>query len=98
MKVAIIGSGYVGVVTAGFAEFGNEVIAVDKDAERVQLLSKGKVPFYEPELEELVSRNINDGRLKFTTNLDQAEKGALVLFNAIGASRRGRYPGKTDKS
>ena len=59
MKVGIIGSGYVGVVTAaGFGEFGNDVIAVDKDAERVQLLGKGKIPFYEPELEELVSRNI----------------------------------------
>jgi len=63
VKIAIIGSGYVGVVTAaGFAEFGNEVIAVDKDADRIQLLSKGKIPFYEPELEELVRRNLKDGR------------------------------------
>lgn len=85
MKVAIIGSGYVGVVTAaGFAEFGNEVIAVDKDAERIQLLSKGKIPFYEPELEELVRRNLKEGRLKFTTDLKQAVKGALVVFIAVG--------------
>jgi UDPglucose 6-dehydrogenase len=85
VKIAIIGSGYVGVVTAaGFAEFGNEVIAVDKDAERIQLLSKGKIPFYEPELEELVSRNIKDGRLKFTTDLKQAIKGPVVVFIAVG--------------
>lgn len=85
MKIAIIGSGYVGVVTAaGFAEFGNEVIAVDKDAGRVQLLSKGKIPFYEPELEELVRRNLKEGRLKFTTDLKQAVEGALVVFIAVG--------------
>jgi len=85
VKIAIIGSGYVGVVTAaGFAEFGNEVIAVDKDAKRIQLLSKGKIPFYEPELEELVRRNLKDGRLKFTTDLKQAVKDALVVFIAVG--------------
>ncbi len=85
MKVAIIGSGYVGVVTAaGFAEFGNEVIAVDKDARRVELLSKGKIPFYEPELEELARRNLKEGRLKFTTDLKQAVKGALAVFIAVG--------------
>jgi len=85
VKIAIIGSGYVGVVTAaGFAEFGNEVIAVDKDAERIQLLTKGKIPFYEPELEEVVRRNLKEGRLKFTTDLKQAVKGALVVFIAVG--------------
>lgn len=89
MKVAIIGSGYVGVVTAaGFAEFGNDVIAVDKDAERVQLLSKGKIPFYEPELEELVSRNIKDGRLKFTTGFKEAVRDALVVFICVGTPQR----------
>ncbi|MCD6399997.1 UDP-glucose/GDP-mannose dehydrogenase family protein [candidate division WOR-3 bacterium] len=85
MKIAIIGSGYVGVVTAaGFAEFGNDVIAVDKDAKRVKLLSKGKIPFYEPELEELVNRNINGGRLKFTTDLAEAVRDALVVFICVG--------------
>lgn len=85
MQIAVIGSGYVGVVTAaGFAEFGNDVIAVDKDAERVRLLSKGKIPFYEPELEELVHRNLNQGRLKFVTDLKEAVKGALVVFIAVG--------------
>ena len=89
VKVAIIGSGYVGVVTAaGFAEFGNDVIAVDKDAERVQLLSKGKIPFYEPELEELVSRNIKDGRLKFTTGFKEAVRDALVVFICVGTPQR----------
>jgi len=84
MKVTVIGLGPVGVVTAaGFAEFGNDVIAVDKDAERVQLLSKGKIPFYEPELKELVSRNIKDGRLEFTTDLAQAVKDALVVFICV---------------
>ena len=85
VKVAIIGSGYVGVVTAaGFAEFGNEVIAVDKDAKRVELLRQGKIPFYEPELEELVARNINGGRLKFTTDFGEAVSDALVVFIAVG--------------
>ncbi len=85
MKIAIIGSGYVGVVTAaGFAEFGNDVIAVDKDAKRVKLLRQGKIPFYEPELEELVSRNINGARLKFTTDLAEAVRDALVIFICVG--------------
>ncbi len=85
MKIAIIGSGYVGVVTAaGFAEFGNDVIAVDRDAKRVELLRQGKIPFYEPELEELVSRNINSGRLRFTTDLAEAVKDALVVFICVG--------------
>ena len=85
MRIAIIGSGYVGVVTAaGFAEFGNDVIAVDKDAERVRLLGEGKIPFYEPQLEELVRRNLNEGRLTFTTDLGQAVEDALVVFIAVG--------------
>jgi len=85
MQIAIIGSGYVGVVTAaGFAEFGNNVVAVDKEIDRVSLLSKGKIPFYEPELQELVRRNVKEGRLRFSTDLGQVVEDALVVFIAVG--------------
>jgi len=75
MKIVIIGSGNVGVVSpAGFAQCGNDVIGIDEDAEGVQLLCKGKIPFYEPELEGLVCRNLKEGRLKFTTRFKEAVK------------------------
>ncbi len=90
MKVAVIGAGYVGVVTAaGFAEFGNEVVCVDKIPEKVEKLKQGEIPFYEPGLKELVGKNIKEGRLIFTTDAPQAIKDSLVIFIAVGTPPRG---------
>jgi UDPglucose 6-dehydrogenase len=70
MKIAVIGTGYVGLVAgACFAESGNDVVCVDKDAAKVRLLQRGKMPIYEPGLEELVRRNRQESRLTFTTAL-----------------------------
>ncbi len=90
MKVSVIGAGYVGVVTAAcFAEFGNEVVCVDKVKEKVEALSKGEIPFYEPGLEELVKKNLKEGRLVFTSDIDKAIQDALVIFIAVGTPPRG---------
>ena len=73
MKVTVIGSGYVGLVTgAGFSDFGHEVTCVDIDAEKVAKLRQGVIPIYEPGLEELIKRNVAEGRLTFTTDLGDA--------------------------
>lgn len=85
MKLAIIGAGYVGLVTAAcFAEMGNEVICVDADAAKVKALKKGRIPIYEPGLEDYVKRNGRENRLGFTTDLVAAVKGSLVCFIAVG--------------
>jgi len=85
MKIAVVGTGYVGlVVGACFAETGNEVVCVDKMASKVAALKRGKMPIYEPGLEELVVRNANEGRLTFTTQLGQAVERAEVVFIAVG--------------
>ncbi len=90
MRVAVVGAGYVGVVTAaGFAEFGNEVVCVDKVPEKVEMLSKGEIPFYEPGLQELVGKNLKEGRLVFTTDAPQAILDSLVIFIAVGTPPRG---------
>ncbi len=90
MRVAVIGAGYVGVVTAaGFAEFGNEVVCVDKVPEKVEMLRKGEIPFYEPGLQELVGKNLKEGRLVFTTDSPQAIRDSLVIFIAVGTPPRG---------
>ena len=73
MNICVIGTGYVGLVTgACFAEFGNQVTCVDKIAEKIENLQAGKIPIYEPGLDNVVHRNVRGGRLKFTTNLDEA--------------------------
>src|SRR5262245_28947215 len=85
MRIAVVGSGYVGLVVGTcFADNGNDVYCVDVDEAKIQTLSKGISPIYEPGLEELLKRNIAEGRLKFTTNLDEAVKQALVVFIAVG--------------
>jgi UDPglucose 6-dehydrogenase len=85
MKIAVVGTGYVGLVAGTcFAENGNEVICVDKDAAKVRLLQRGKVPIYEPGLEELVRRNRSEKRLTFTTALDRAVRQSQILFIAVG--------------
>jgi UDPglucose 6-dehydrogenase len=85
MKIAVIGTGYVGLVAgAGFSEFGNDVTCVDVDAARVAGLEAGRIPIYEPGLEELVHRNAAEGRLLFTTELQGAVAGADVVIIAVG--------------
>jgi len=89
MKIGIIGSGYVGLVTgACFADLGNEVICVDSDKEKIDLLKKGTVPFYEPGLEELVRRNLKEKRLSFTGEIKEAVKNSLIIFIAVGTPPR----------
>src|SRR5688572_5640629 len=91
MRVAMIGSGYVGLVSgACFADFGHQVTCVDKNAERIAALNKGVVPIYEPGLEDLVSSNLAAGRIAFTTDLVAAVKGCEAILIAVGTpSRRG---------
>jgi UDPglucose 6-dehydrogenase len=84
MNIAVVGTGYVGLVTGTcFAEMGNHVICVDIDSKKVERMQKGEIPIYEPHLDVLFERNIRQGRLEFTTNLDQAIKGAEVIFLAL---------------
>lgn len=85
MKISIIGAGYVGLVTgAVFSDFGNQITLVDISRERIEMLKSGKVPFYEPGLEEVVVRNINQGRLSFTTDYSEAISGSGVVFICVG--------------
>jgi UDPglucose 6-dehydrogenase len=85
MKIAIIGTGYVGLVAgACFAENGNDVICVDKDEAKVRLLRRGRMPIYEPGLEEMVQRNTSEKRLVFTTQLVKAVRQSSIVFIAVG--------------
>jgi len=85
MKIAVVGTGYVGlVVGACLAESGNDVICVDKDEAKVKALRRGKIPIFEPGLEELVRRNKAEGRLTFTTVLGKAVKASQIIFIAVG--------------
>lgn len=84
MNIAVVGTGYVGLVTGTcFAETGNNVICVDIDAQKVEMMKQGKVPIYEPHLDVLFERNIRQERLKFTTNLEEAIKDAEIIFLAL---------------
>ena len=85
MKIAIVGTGYVGLVAgACFAESGNDVMCVDKDESKVRMLRAGKMPIYEPGLEELVRRNRHENRLTFTTQLPKAVRASTIIFIAVG--------------
>ena len=85
MKIAVVGSGYVGLVLgACLAENGNTVACVDKDASKVATLKSGKMPIYEPGLEEIVLRNQHEDRLAFTTDLASAVKASDIVFIAVG--------------
>jgi len=84
MRIAVVGTGYVGLVTGTcFAETGNAVTCVDIDAEKVKKLSNGEITIYEPGLEKLFLRNLREGRMKFTTNLEEGIKGALLIILAL---------------
>jgi UDPglucose 6-dehydrogenase len=85
MQIAVIGTGFVGVITAAvFAKLGNTVVALDIDKEKIKLLKKGKIPFFEPNLEELVKENLKAGRLKFSTSYRDAITDAEVIFVCVG--------------
>jgi len=85
MKLAVVGTGYVGLVTGScFSQVGHDVTCIDVDEAKIQGLKAGKVPIYEPGLDELVARNSEGGRLHFTTDLDSAVKDALFAFIAVG--------------
>jgi|SRR5690554_64915 len=85
MKITVVGTGYVGLVSGVcFADIGVDVTCVDIDEEKINQLKEGIIPIYEPGLEEMVERNAKSGRLKFTTNLEEAMEGSQVLFIAVG--------------
>ena len=85
MRIAVVGTGYVGLVAgACFAESGNDVVCVDNNQAKVRLLRRGKIPIYEPGLEELVRRNRAEQRLTFTTTLPKAVRDSAVIFIAVG--------------
>ncbi|MEO1427446.1 MAG: nucleotide sugar dehydrogenase, partial [Pseudomonadota bacterium] len=91
MRVVMVGTGYVGLVSGTcFADFGHDVVCVDKDAAKITMLENGQIPIYEPGLEALVAENVKAERLSFTTELATAVKDADAVFIAVGTpSRRG---------
>ncbi len=91
MRIAVIGAGYVGLVSAAcFAEFGTDVVAVDTDAAKVAALKAGQIPIYEPGLDKLVQDNAKEGRLSFTSDITEGVRDAEAVFLAVGTpSRRG---------
>ncbi|MCT4608349.1 MAG: UDP-glucose/GDP-mannose dehydrogenase family protein [Pelagimonas sp.] len=91
MKIAMIGTGYVGLVSGVcFSDFGHEVVCVDKDPNKIDMLERGEVPIYEPGLDALLAKNVEAGRLSFTMDLAQAIEGAEAVFIAVGTpTRRG---------
>jgi UDPglucose 6-dehydrogenase len=97
MNISVVGTGYVGLVTgAVFADLGNDVICVDKVHEKINALRAGQMPIYEPGLEEMVARNVADGRLSFTVDLADAVRQSDVIFIAVGTPPQDS--GETDLS
>jgi UDPglucose 6-dehydrogenase len=85
VDIAVIGTGYVGLVTgAGLADFGNDVICCDIDPKKIDALNNGLIPIYEPGLDKIVSRNVDEGRLRFTTDLGDAISRSRAIFIAVG--------------
>ncbi|MCP3972553.1 MAG: UDP-glucose/GDP-mannose dehydrogenase family protein [Rhodobacteraceae bacterium] len=91
MKIAVIGTGYVGLVSGVcFSDFGHDVICVDKDPAKIEMLEAGEVPIYEPGLDQLMAKNVETGRLSFTGDLKAAMQDAQAIFIAVGTpTRRG---------
>jgi len=95
MNICVVGTGYVGLVTgAVFADLGNDVICVDKDANKIAELVAGRMPIYEPGLEEMVARNMSDGRLAFTTDMASAVRRSVIVFITVGTPPKA--DGQTD--
>ena len=89
MRIVVVGTGYVGLVSgAGLADFGNEVLCVDLDRSKIDLLERGEIPFYEPGLKDLVARNVRERRLRFSTSLEQATRWGEVIFICVGTPPR----------
>ena len=85
MRICVVGTGYVGLVTGTcFSEFGMDVTCVDANEEKIRILNQGGVPIYEPGLDAMISRNVKEGRLSFTTDLKSAVERSLVVFIAVG--------------
>src|SRR5262249_38386409 len=96
MRIAMIGSGYVGLVSgACFAQFGHDVVCVDKEEGKIARLRKGEMPIYEPGLDKLVADNVGAGRLSFGTRLTDAVADADAVFIAVGTPTR-RGDGRAD--
>ena len=93
MKLCMIGTGYVGLVSGVcFADLGNEVICVDRDINKISKLKKSIIPIYEPGLDELVKKNYNAGRLKFTTNLSESVEKSNIVFICVGTpTKKNKY-------
>jgi len=97
VNICVVGTGYVGLVTgAVFADLGNDVVCVDKVRAKIDSLKAGRMPIYEPGLEEMVARNVDDGRLTFTTDLPAGVRQSEVIFIAVGTPSRAT--GETDLS
>src|SRR5438309_5182174 len=95
MNICLVGTGYVGLVTgAVFADLGNEVVCVDNVAKKIAQLQAGQMPIYEPGLEEMVARNVADGRLTFTTDLAAGVRRAVIVFITVGTPAKDT--GQTD--
>jgi UDPglucose 6-dehydrogenase len=95
MNICVVGTGYVGLVTgAVFADLGNDVVCVDNDALKIADLESGRMPIYEPGLEEMVARNVADGRLAFTTDLPAAVRRSVIVFITVGTPPKS--DGQTD--
>ncbi|SHF71979.1 UDP-glucose dehydrogenase [Litoreibacter ascidiaceicola] len=98
MKITMIGTGYVGLVSGVcFSDFGHDVVCVDRDPSKIEMLNSGNVPIYEPGLDDLMAKNVEAGRLSFTTDLSAGVKGADAVFIAVGTPTR-RGDGHADLS
>ncbi len=85
MNISVIGTGYVGLVTGTcLAEFGMNLVCIDNDTQKIDLLRQGKIPIYEPNLEALVNKNMKEGRLRFSSSIEEGVKSSLVVFIAVG--------------
>src|ERR1700682_804030 len=97
MNICVVGTGYVGLVTgAVFADLGNDIVCLDKDHDKLASLRPGRMPIYEPGLEEMVARNVDDRRLSFTTDMGAGIRHADVIFIAVGTPPK--ETGETDLS
>jgi UDPglucose 6-dehydrogenase len=91
VRIVIVGTGYVGLVTgAGFADFGNEVLCVDVDSSKIEILERGEIPFYEPGLRDLVARNVRERRLRFGTSLEEGTHWGEAIFICVGTPQAKR--------